>query len=166
MWMVRVTSNIAGISDLDWYIHIIKGGLIDIRNCTNLCKLRLYANRDSLGSRSPYRILSQVSSQNLADLTLEFTKVEKINLDWTSIADILSGSMFTHLGNIHIESTIYSSSVEMRLEQGEWEAAEMSIRQGPLAIFDQRGILHFSLFKYERGSKYVAISFYRMSSCF
>lgn len=101
---------------LNWYIRVLKGGLIDISNCTSLCDLRLFnipADRDRL--RSSCRILSQVSSRNLADLTLEFSKGEGINFDWTPIANILSGSTFTHLGNIHVESAIYSSSVVLTL---------------------------------------------------
>jgi hypothetical protein len=70
----------------------------------------------------------------------------------------LADPKFDCLQVIHLQADIYGTDENTMLsEQDAWQAAERSIRQGELSVFNQRGLLHFTLFKYNKGSRYIVI---------
>ena len=94
----------------------------------------------------------------MEELMMEFRRPEGISFDWTSLANILAGPTFAQLQNIHIEADVVPNGVHaICLQEDAWQTAERSLRHGALSMFDRRGILHFTLFGYEWGSRYVAI---------
>jgi hypothetical protein len=92
------------------------------------------------------------------ELIFEFRKPDGIVFDWTFLANALADPKFDRLQVIHVQADVYGTEEDTMLsERDAWQAAERSIRQGALSVFDRRGLLHFTLFKYNKGSRYVVI---------
>jgi len=103
-------------------------------------------------------MLSQIACHNVQELIFEFRKPDGIVFDWTFLANALADPKFDHLQVIHVQADVYGTEEDTMLsERDAWQAAERSIRQGALSVFDRRGLLHFTLFKYNKGSRYVVI---------
>ena len=109
------------------------------------------------------QILSQIACHSVQELIFEFSKPDSIVFDWTFLANALADPKFDRLHVVRVQADVYSTDEgTMLLERDAWRVAERSIRQGALSVFDLRGLLHFTLFKYNNGSRYVVIlDFYR-----
>jgi hypothetical protein len=109
------------------------------------------------------QMLSQIGCHSLQELIFEFSKPDGIAFDWTFLANALTDPRFDCFQVVHMQADVYSTNEgTMLLEWDAWRVAERSIRQGALSVFDRRGLLHFTLFKYNNGSRYVVIlDFYR-----
>jgi len=88
------------------------------------------------------------------ELVFEFGKPGWIVFDWTFLANALADPKFDRLQAIRVQADIYGGEDK---EWDAWQVAERSIRQGALSAFDRLGLLHFTLFKYNDGSRYVVI---------
>ena len=142
--------------------------VIDIRNCTNLQKVHfcdIIRNPEILISPTLFAVqmLSQIVCHNVQELIFEFRKPDGIIFDWTFLANPLADPKFDCLRVIHLQADVYGTDKDTMLsERDAWQATERSIRQGALSVFDRRGLLHFTLFKYNKGSRYIIIlNYYR-----
>jgi hypothetical protein len=103
-------------------------------------------------------MLSQIACLSVQELIFEFRGPDRIDFDWTFLANALADPKFDRLQVIRVEADVdgYDEN-EMVSERYAWQVAERSIRQGALSVFDRRGLLHFSLFNRYNHSRCVVI---------
>ena len=84
------------------------------------------------------QILSQITCHSVQELIFEFRKPNGVVFDWTFLANALADLKFDRLQVVRVQAEVYSSHEDMMLlEQDAWQAAERSIRQGALSLFDR-----------------------------
>ena len=103
-------------------------------------------------------MLSQIACLSVQELIFEFRAPDRIDFDWTFLANALADPKFGRLQVVRVEAYVYGDDENRMVSARDaWQVAERSIRQGALSEFDRRGLLRFTLFNSYNGSRYVVI---------
>ena len=92
-------------------------------------------------------MLSQIACLSVQELIFEFRAPDRIDFDWTFLANALADPKFDRLQAVRVEAEVYGSDNHWMVSARDaWQVAERSVRQGALSVCDRRGLLRFTLF--------------------